>query len=91
MSGGANIEVAMLADIGRLGGAVVVVQVAPGDSNTIVDEDPAPVIPGRPLALPSNSAYVLTRYEVTVRQVVVWPDSAPTPAVGESMALDVEG
>ena len=91
METGSNPEVPTLADIGRLGGAVVVVQVAPGDSNTIVDEDPAPVIAGQPLALPSNSAYVLTRYEVTTMQVVVWPDSAPTPAVGESMALDVEG
>lgn len=91
MEEGANPEIPTLADIGRLGGAVLVVQVAPGESRTIVDEDPAPVIAGQPLALPSNSAYVLTRYEVTIMQVVVWPDSAPTPAVGESMALDVDG
>lgn len=91
MESGAGVEVATLADIGRLGGAVLVVQVAPGESRTIVDEDPAPVIAGQPLALPSNSAYVLTRYEVTATQVVVWPDSAPAPPVGESMALDVEG
>lgn len=91
MEAGANVEVATLADIGRLGAAVLVVQVAPGESTTIVDEDPAPVIVGQPLGLPSNSPYVLTRYEVTATQVVVRPDSAPTPAAGESMALDVEG
>ena len=88
---GANPEVATLDDIGHLGAAVLVVQVAPGESRTIVDEDPAPVIAGQPLGLPSNSPYVLTRYEVTATQVVVWPDSAPPPTIGDPLVLDVEG
>lgn len=91
MESGGGVEVATLADIGRLGGAVLVVQVAPGESRTIVDEDPAPVIAGQSLGLPSNSPYVLTRYAVTATQVVVWPDSAPAPAIGDPLALDVEG
>ena len=91
MQGGDVGEAATLADIGRLGGSVLVVQVAPGSSRTIVDEDPAPVIAGQPLGLPSNSPYVLTRYQVTATQVVVWPDSAPTPNVDDELILDVDG
>jgi hypothetical protein len=34
---------------------------------------------------------VFTRYDVTVSQVVIWPDSAPTPAIGDAFALDVSG
>ena len=82
---------ATLADIGRLGGSVLVVEVAPEPSRTIVDEDPAPVIAGQPLGLPANSPYVLTRYDVTATQVVVWPDSAPTPTVADELILDIDG
>ena len=92
MQGGAVADVATLADIGRLGGSVLVVEVAPEPSRTIVDEDPAPVIAGQPLGLPANSPYVLTRYDVTAMQVVVWPDSAPTPtADDDELILDIDG
>jgi hypothetical protein len=91
MQGGDVAEVATLADVGRLGGSVLVVQVAPGPSRTIVDEDPASVVAGQPLRLPSNTPYVLTRYDVTATQVVIWPDSAPTPTAGDELILDVDG
>ena len=91
MQGGNTGEAATVADIGRLGGAVLVVQLSAEGSRTIVDEDPAPVIAGQSLNLPSNTPYVLTRYGVTATQIVVWPDSSPLPAIGDALTLDVEG
>ncbi len=75
-------EVNSLEDIGRSDGAVLVVDVAAGKPRVALNEDPSS---GEPFP------HVFTRYLVTVEQLVVWPDSVPTPAVGEEMVLDVQG
>jgi hypothetical protein len=71
-----------LGDIGRLGGSVVVVEVATGGPIVGLDEDPAGG---------ASFPNVFTRYSITVRQLVIWPDSVPTPTVGDEMTLDVKG
>ncbi len=71
-----------LEDIGRFDGSVLVVEVAPGEPRVALNEDPTS---GEPFP------HVFTRYLVTVEQIVVWPDSVPTPAAGDEMALDVQG
>jgi hypothetical protein len=76
------VVVETLEDIGRLGGSVLVVDVASGGPVVGLDEDPAGG---------ASFPNVFTRYAVTVRQLVVWPDSAATPTVGDEMTLDVTG
>src|SRR4249919_164630 len=74
--------VSSLEDIGRSDGAVLVVDVAPGNPVVGLNEDPSSG---------ANFPHVITRYAATVKQLVIWPDSVPTPAVGEEMTLDVQG
>jgi hypothetical protein len=35
--------------------------------------------------------FVVTRYSVTIRQVIVWPNSADLPKVGAEASLDISG
>ena len=62
--------------------AVLVVDVAPGNPVVGLNEDPSSG---------ANFPHVITRYAATVKQLVIWPDSVPTPAVGDVMTLDVQG
>ena len=82
MQGGNVIEVNTLAEIGRYGGSVMVVEVSDERPITALDEDPA-----QGASFPN----VFTRYDLAVAQIVVWPDSAPVPAVGDPLTLDIVG
>lgn len=82
IQGGNVVSVETLAEFGHLGASVLVVEVSDEQPITALDEDPA-----QGATFPN----VFTRYDMAVEQILVWPDSAPAPAVGDQLTLDVVG
>lgn len=91
MLGGSEIELPTFNDIGTLGGAVLVVQI--GTDAPIVAVDPlrTPAVREEPPEHPSPAPFLVARYNMTVTQVVVWPDSSKAATVGDKLTLDVGG
>ena len=81
----------MLRDVGLLGAAVLVVTIDPGEPSILVDEIRSPAVEADPPKHLFPAPFLVTRYGVSIRQVVVWPDTTEAPAIGSSRFLDVGG
>lgn len=83
-------ELDNLTDAGRLGATVLVAEVV-GAPTVAEDSLRSPVLYESQPGVAAAGAFLVTRYDLTIRQLVVWPDSAPTPAIGDRIQLDVAG
>jgi len=83
-------DLASLTEAGRLGATVLIARIA--DAPTVAEDSlRSPVIYESQPGVTDAGPFLVTRYDLTVQQLVVWPDSAPVPAIGDHLQLDIGG